>query len=70
MSLHQEMRDAGLVVGHHESDLYVKNCQAAWDILARYPIAKANAERFTSETGEGPCLDIPFMYEKELGDAN
>lgn len=67
MSLHKEMLEAGLVIGHHESDLYVKNCPEARKILERYPIAKANAEPFVSETGEGPCLDIPFMYEKTLG---
>lgn len=68
MSLHQEMLDAGLVIGHHESDLYVKACPEAWAILERHPIHKSNAKPFFSETGEGPLLDIPFMYEKELGD--
>ena len=68
MSLHKEMLEAGLVVGHHESDLYVKCCPEAWEILERYPIAKANAQKFVSELGDGPCLDIPFMYQKELGD--
>lgn len=68
MSIHQEMLDAGLVVGHHESDLYVLDKLETWKILQNHPTAKANVERFTSQTGEGPCLDIPFMYEKELGD--
>ena len=68
MSLHKEMLEAGLVIGHHESDLYVRNCPEAWEILSRHPIAKANAQRFVSELGDGPCLDIPFMYEKGLGD--
>lgn len=70
MSLHQEMLDAGLVIGHHESDLYVKDCPEAWAILENHPIHKSNAERFHSQTGEGACLDIPFMYQKELGDGH
>jgi len=49
VSLHKEMLEAGLVIGHHESDLYVRNCPEAWEILSRHPIAKANAQRFVSE---------------------
>lgn len=68
MSLHQRMKNAGLVVGHHESDLYVRNTPEARKILEEYPLAQKIAERFISETGEGPCLDIPFNYDPVIGD--
>ncbi len=65
-TLHERMLEAGLVIGHHESDLYVIDNAEAWKILEDFPTSKANAERFVSETGEGRCLDIPFMYIREL----
>lgn len=68
MSLHQRMKNAGLVVGHHESDLYVLNTPEAHKILEEYPLAAKIAQGFLSETGEGACLDIPFNYDPAIGD--
>lgn len=63
MSLYTEMRDAGLVVGNHYSDLYVKDTPQAWEIYAKYKAGMARPQRFVSNTGEGPCLDFAFAYD-------
>lgn len=63
MSLYTEMLAAGLVVGNHCSDLYVKDTPEAWAIFERYKHKVSRPERFISNTGEGPCLDFAFLYE-------
>jgi len=62
-SLYRRMKDAQLIVGSHESDLYVLDTANARTILEDFPDSKKNASGFTSETGEGRCLDLPFTYE-------
>jgi len=62
-SLYEQMRDAGLIVGNHESDLYVLNRERTHKILEEHPSHKKNASSFISQTGEGHCLDIPFAYD-------
>lgn len=63
MTLYDEMLAAGLVVGHHASDLYVKDTPEAWAILAPHLPTMSRPQRFKSNIeGEGMCLDIPFGY--------
>jgi hypothetical protein len=59
-SLYEEMLEAGLFVGSHYSDLYVKDTPEAWAILKKH--GSCRPDRFVSNTGEGRCLDIPFGY--------
>ncbi|WP_087720543.1 hypothetical protein [Salinicola salarius] len=64
-SIYDAMRHADLVVGHHESDLYVRDTRLARKLLEEL---RARGVTFTvipfvSETGEGPCLEIPFAYD-------
>jgi len=62
-SLYRRMKDAQLIVGSHESDLYVLDTSDARAIIEDFPDSKKNASGFTSETGEGRCIDLPFTYE-------
>ena len=64
MSLYTEMLAAGLVVGNHESDLYVKDTPEAWAIFEPYKDTMSRPQRFVSNIeGEGPCLDFAFAYD-------
>lgn len=63
MSLYAEMLAAGLVIGNHYSDLYVKDTPEAWAIFDKYKDGMSRPQRFISNTGEGPCLDFAFQYE-------
>ena len=62
MSIYDEMLEAGLVIGNHFSDLYVKDTPAAWAIFEKYRGDLSRPQRFVSNTGEGPCLDFAFCY--------
>lgn len=62
-TVYQRFRDAGLVVGSHESDLYVLSCEQSKLILADFETHEKNATGFISQTGEGQCIEIPFAYD-------
>lgn len=64
MSIYEEMIAAGVEYDHHESDLYVKDCQEARDVLKMHDkkVDGWNVERFTNEIDGTPWLDIPFAY--------
>ena len=70
MSLYDEMKAAGLVIGNHYSDLYVKDTPEAWAIYAKYKGVHARPDRFISQTGEGPCLDFAFAYTPYWDEVN
>lgn len=71
MSIYSDMKAAGIPLENHESDLYVKDCKAARDILAEhdkkgkrvYQVDGWNVSRFTSQIDGAYWLDIPFDYE-------
>lgn len=64
MTLYDEMLAAGLVVGHWQTDLYVKDCPKAWEILKPRLSTMSRPKSFKSNIeGEGRLLDIPFAYQ-------
>jgi len=65
MTIYQDMKAAGVEIDHHESDLYVKDCKAARDILAKHDkqVDGWNVQPFNSEIDGARWLDIPFQYE-------
>lgn len=64
-TLYDEIKAAGIPLACHESDLYFRACPESAEILARHPLQKANATRFTNEAephkGER-WVDVPFAY--------
>lgn len=66
MSLYEEIKASGIPFGNHESDLYFRDCPESRAILAKYPLQKGNAERFTNQAhpnkGER-WVDVPFAYQ-------
>lgn len=61
MDIYEEMKQAGVETGSHESDLYAKVCEASRAIVARYPF-KASVTTFTSRVDKQLWYDIPFAY--------
>ena len=65
-SLYEEIRDAGIPLSNHASDLYFRATPEALVILARHPLQKSNATFFTNEApphkGER-WVDVPFAYD-------
>lgn len=64
MSIYEEMRDAGLVLGNHCSDLHVKDSPEAWAIIEKHKSSLCRATRFISNiAGEGLCIELAFAYD-------
>ena len=57
--LYAECLAAGLETDKHESDLYIKDCPKARELLEKYgkPVAT-----FTSQIDQQIWLEVPFMY--------
>lgn len=68
--LYEELKAAGILLDHHESDLYFPVNAQTKEILARYPLSKSNSSVFKSETNGQQTFDVPFAYvpawEKKL----
>lgn len=60
MSLYTALRDAGVPLDSHESDLYALRTPEALAIVARY---KWSCSTFTSQIDGKLWLDLPFAYE-------
>jgi hypothetical protein len=61
-TLYGELVAAGVEIANHESDLYVPDTAQVREILARYPISKANARPFRNQITKTVWLDIPFAF--------
>lgn len=59
-SLYQTLKDLGVPLDHHESDLYVRDTPAARLVIKQFGL-KATA--FTSQIDGQRWLDVPFAYE-------
>ncbi len=58
-TLYDECVKAEFELDHHESDLYIKDCQAARELLNRH---NQTFTTFTSQLDNTRWLDVPFMY--------
>lgn len=61
MSIYEEMKAAGVEIGHHESDLYVPVNDITRKIVREYKY-RANVTIFTCQIDKKPWYDIPFAY--------
>jgi hypothetical protein len=61
VSIYEELKEAGVPVDSHESDLYAKVTPVSRGILARYP--KQSRSCFTSRVDKTAWFDIPFAYD-------
>jgi len=65
MSIHSDMKTAGIECAHHESDLYVPDSPEARAILAEHDkkIDGWNVQLFDNQITGTRWLDIPFQWE-------
>lgn len=61
MSLYQALKDAGCLLDHHESDLYVLATKVAFDIINKHESYSMN--KFFKSTDSRMWFEIPFAYE-------
>lgn len=62
MTIHQEVLKAGIEVGSHYSDLYVKVTPVSTEIVNQYEYKK-NVTTFVSQIDGTLWYDIPFAYD-------
>ena len=62
MSIYTELRDAGVHLNYHQSDLYAKDCPEARTILRQYG-SRRNVSAFHSEQDGELWYDIPFAFD-------
>jgi len=60
-SLYQDLKNAGVELDNHESDLYALVTPESEKIIAKYP--ERRAKKFKSEKDGKVWFDIPFAYE-------
>lgn len=65
MSIHAELKAAGVPIDHHETDLYAKVTPESERIIQGYKF-KANVTRFIDQIKREPWFDIPFAFDKSL----
>lgn len=62
-SLYQTLKDAGIELDNHESDLYFEVTAKTTGILLTFPIHFENAQRFhASGASRRLMYDIPFAF--------
>ena len=59
-TLYEECVEAGFDLDHHESDLYIKDCQAARTLLNQYG---RQFTRFVSQIDGHRWWDVPVAYQ-------
>ena len=60
MSIYQEMKDSGVAMDSHESDLYVPVNETTCAILAKYP--EQSRSVFLCTIDKKSWFDIPFAF--------
>lgn len=63
MSLYTDLRDAGVDISNHESDLYFPNTPQTRAILAKHPLQHSNSTTFKSAINGSSMVDVPFAFE-------
>ena len=63
MTLYQELKQAGIETGNHESDLYFPSTPESRAILGKYPIHKSNRTYFTNQRVGGSWIEVPFAFD-------
>jgi len=58
-NIYEQCVAAGLEIDHHESDLYIKDCPAARDLLGKN---EQNFDEF-EDSKDIKWLEVPFAYQ-------
>lgn len=66
MSIYTEMKNAGLEMANHESDLYVENTPKAREILKIH--GNTSWSVFVNQITKTMWIDVPFMYSPYWGE--
>ncbi len=70
MNIYEQMLALGVMIDHHESDLYVPVTPETTKLVNKYEF-KDNVKLFTCNIDIKPWYDIPFAYmpywEKKMG---
>ena len=62
MSIYTELKEAGVLLDYHESDLYAKKCPESIAIIEKYEF-KNNVRLFWDSINKEPWYDIPFAFD-------
>ena len=62
-TLYQELKEAGVEIDNHESDLYFPMTLDTVRILNKYTTALNNARAFRSNEDGKLWYDVPFAYD-------
>ncbi len=63
MTLYHTLKEAGVRMANHESDLYFEATPEAIEILDKFPLEKSNATYFRNRVdGNRVWADVPFSY--------
>lgn len=60
MSVYTDLKEAGIPLDSHESDLYVLSTSEAWVIIRKH---KKRGESFKSQIDGKIWIDLPFCYD-------
>lgn len=63
MSIYQKMKDAGVEIDHHRSDLYVPVNEVTTGILRGHGSMFDIASKFRSNFDNSLWYDIPFAFD-------
>jgi hypothetical protein len=61
MNIYQEIKDLGVKIDHHESDLYVPVTTETTKLINKYEF-KNNVKSFVCNIDKKTWYDIPFAY--------
>jgi hypothetical protein len=59
--IYEDLKDAGVELDHHESDLYAKVNPTSRKIVEAYKF-RGNVTVFSNQIDGSPWYDIPFAY--------
>ncbi len=62
MSIYEQLKNAGIPLDNHESDLYALKTDVSTQIIEQYEF-KSNVITFTSQIDGKIWYDIPFNYD-------
>lgn len=63
MSLYKTLKEAGIEVSNHESDLYFPRTKESMDILSKFPLEMQNSKGFLNRITNEIWIDVPFAYD-------
>ena len=64
-SLHDAAAFAGCEIASYQSDLYLRDNAATWDLIKTHGTMaqQQSAKRFTANDGSGRWIEIPFGFD-------